>query len=167
MYLAFTSIPPGFDVTAYIVEKHHRLFDMGLDETHFDLVVQHLLETLKSMWIEPEVLDDIVKLLGPFREVFVRAGREEKLSGYMANIKQSKKGSKRSIVQPTKLRSKERTSEKPQRTSWSNKSNNDRGRISIDSTTTSRKAKNTLNKSKSVEKGMVSKMRAAMKTVIG
>jgi hemoglobin len=79
MVLAFTEIPKDFDVAAFMVKRHYRLFEMGLNETHFDQVTGHLVEALKQMWVEPEVIDDVVRFLGPFRSVFEKTGRSDAL----------------------------------------------------------------------------------------
>jgi hemoglobin len=79
MVLAFTEIPKDFDVAAFMIERHYRLFKMGLNETHFDQVTRHLVEALKQMWVEPQVIDDVVRFLGPFRSVFEKTGRSDAL----------------------------------------------------------------------------------------
>jgi hypothetical protein len=83
MILAFTEIPKDFDVAAFIIERHYGLFNMGLNETHFDLVAGHLVAALQQMCVQQEVIDEVVGRLGPFRNVFEKAGRDEKIMEYM------------------------------------------------------------------------------------
>jgi hemoglobin len=84
MIMAFSEIPKDFDVAAIIIERHYRLFNMGLNETHFDLLVAgHLVAALQQMGVQQEVIDEVVGILGPFRKVFVKAGRNEKIIEYM------------------------------------------------------------------------------------
>lgn len=87
MMMAFTTIPEDFDLGAYIIERHWRLFEKGLNETHFDLVAGHLVATLKEMWVEHKVIDDVVKLLVPFRSVFDANGRQEKIQAFVNSLR--------------------------------------------------------------------------------
>jgi hemoglobin len=107
MVLAFTEIPKDFDAAAYIIERHYRLFNsMGLNETHFDLVAGHLVAALLQMWVQQEVIDDVVGMLGPFRKVFEKAGRNEKIMEYMQ--KHVKETQKREDICKSRIESKKR-----------------------------------------------------------
>jgi hemoglobin len=90
MTMAFTEIPEGFDATAFIIERHYRLFEIGLNETHFDLVAGHLVAAFQQMSVEPDLIDEVVQVLVPFRNVFTRVGREEKIMDYMRNVMKKK-----------------------------------------------------------------------------
>jgi hemoglobin len=58
MKVAFSKIPDTLDVPQLIFTKHMRLFlEKGLNETHFDLVAQHLVETLQHLKIQPNLID--------------------------------------------------------------------------------------------------------------
>eukprot|EP00184_Porphyridium_aerugineum_P005001 CAMPEP_0184707710 /NCGR_PEP_ID=MMETSP0313-20130426/37390_1 /TAXON_ID=2792 /ORGANISM="Porphyridium aerugineum, Strain SAG 1380-2" /LENGTH=295 /DNA_ID=CAMNT_0027169291 /DNA_START=1250 /DNA_END=2137 /DNA_ORIENTATION=- len=59
-----------------IKEGHARLFEMGLNETHFDIVATHFVETLKSMNVDQGLIDEAVAIIVPLREVF-KAEAEE------------------------------------------------------------------------------------------
>jgi hemoglobin len=89
LQMAFTEMPKDFDVVNFIAMRHAKLREgKGLNGTHFDLVVGHLVAALKGMWIEPDVLDDIVKLLEPLRVAFqVEVVLEQK-----RDVKEKKKG---------------------------------------------------------------------------
>ena len=75
MKMAFTHIPKYFDLSKYLYKSHERLFRKGLCEHHFDLVAGHLVAALNSMWVEQDVIDSILDLLGQLRVVF-RAQQE-------------------------------------------------------------------------------------------
>ena len=87
MVIAFTKIPEDFNVASFIVQKHYRLFMKGLNETHFDLVVEHLIAALKQMWVEQEEIDEIIEILGPFRDVFVKTAKSEQIVKHVAKHK--------------------------------------------------------------------------------
>ena len=46
--IALTETPQYLDVPDFMLTKHKRLFAMGLNETHFDTVATHLVQTLKN-----------------------------------------------------------------------------------------------------------------------
>ena len=77
MTVAFTEIPLDFDVKGYIIERHYRLFDKGVNERHFDLVIQHLVDTLVSFGVSQDLIAQAGALLAPFREVFETTKRED------------------------------------------------------------------------------------------
>jgi hemoglobin len=70
MTLAFTEIPKSTDVIGMLEKAHGRLFDMGLSEKHFDLVVGNLVATLQELSVAPNVIDDAIAIVGPLRVVF-------------------------------------------------------------------------------------------------
>ena len=72
MEIAFTEIPKDMDVVGYLAEKHERLFEKGLNATHFDLVAGHLVATLHHLHVKQDVIDDVVATVGPLRVVFDR-----------------------------------------------------------------------------------------------
>ena len=70
MEIAFTEIPKDMDVVGYLAEKHERLFERGLNATHFDLVAGHLVATLQHLHVKQDVIDDVVATVGPLRVAF-------------------------------------------------------------------------------------------------
>lgn len=57
----------------HLQEWHRRFFDMGLDETHFDRVISHLLHTLRDLQVKRKVVNEIYStILLPFRDLFER-----------------------------------------------------------------------------------------------
>ena len=93
MIVAFTHIPEDFDVASFIVQRHYRLFQMGLNETHFDLVANHLVTALRQMWVEQEEINEVLAILGPFREVFQKtaSSRAIKIAVAQHKVKQQRR----------------------------------------------------------------------------
>jgi len=78
MKVAFTQIPQDLDVVAMMLEKHSKLFNDGLNETHFDKVAGHLIDTLKSLDVPQELIDEVVGVVGPLRPVFEQGALQAK-----------------------------------------------------------------------------------------
>lgn len=70
LQLAFTKIPEDVQVDKLMLEKHDRLFKMGLDETHFDMVAGHLVATLQALQVKSDLIDEAVAIVGPLRPIF-------------------------------------------------------------------------------------------------
>jgi hemoglobin len=78
MSIAFTEVPESFDARHLILNRHQRLFDDGLDETYFDVVVDHFTGTLTEMKVDPALIEDARQVILPLREVFVQGTLEAK-----------------------------------------------------------------------------------------
>lgn len=78
MKVAFTHIPKGLDVAGLILEKHVKLFQDGLNESHFDKVAGHLIDTLQSLDVSQELVDEVVAVVGPLRPVFEQGALQAK-----------------------------------------------------------------------------------------
>lgn len=76
MQVAFDQILEDMDVAAIMLEKHASLFSRGLNETHFDKVAVHFVETLQSLGIEQTLIDKAVAVIGPLRPVFEQGAKE-------------------------------------------------------------------------------------------
>ena len=70
MKLAFTEIPEGTDIVGMLERVHGRLFDMGLNEKHFDLVAGNLVAALQELGVASNLIDDAVAVVAPLRIVF-------------------------------------------------------------------------------------------------
>ena len=70
MEIAFTGIPEDMDVTKYLSDSHSRLFEKGLNAQHFDLVAGHLVDALRHLNVEQDVINEVVATVGPLRAVF-------------------------------------------------------------------------------------------------
>jgi hemoglobin len=60
----------------HIRRAHSRLFDKGLNEKHFDMVATHLVQTLKDMGVEQNLVNEVVAVVGPLRPAFYPAGKK-------------------------------------------------------------------------------------------
>jgi hypothetical protein len=58
------------DVAGMLVKGHSRLWDMGLNEKHFDVIATNLVETMQELGVAADVIDDAVAVVGPLRSVF-------------------------------------------------------------------------------------------------
>lgn len=85
--IAFGVIPDGLDVAGLILRQHARLFPLGLNETHFDLVAGHLIDTLKSLGVTQDMVDEVVAIVGPLRGVFKMAAIRQSASHKPAEAK--------------------------------------------------------------------------------
>jgi hemoglobin len=74
--LAFTEIPERYDVADMLDTSHSRLFDMGLNETHFDIIASNLVVTLQELGVAADVIDDAVTVVGPLRSIFEEQAAE-------------------------------------------------------------------------------------------
>jgi hemoglobin len=107
----FTEIPKDFDVKAYIIERHHKLFNKGVTEKHFDLIVQHLEEALAGCRIDPRLITETKDHLAPFREVFETTKRDDILdylresvgSQHQSKIQEARKQRQKEIEKKSKL----------------------------------------------------------------
>eukprot|EP00429_Kryptoperidinium_foliaceum_P095289 CAMPEP_0176184312 /NCGR_PEP_ID=MMETSP0121_2-20121125/751_1 /TAXON_ID=160619 /ORGANISM="Kryptoperidinium foliaceum, Strain CCMP 1326" /LENGTH=164 /DNA_ID=CAMNT_0017522685 /DNA_START=82 /DNA_END=573 /DNA_ORIENTATION=- len=78
MSIAFTAVPENFDVRHLILKRHQKLFDEGLDETYFDVVMDHFKSTLTEMKVDPDIIDAAVEVVMHLREYFVQGALEAK-----------------------------------------------------------------------------------------
>ena len=74
--VAFTDIPKDLNVGQLMYKKHYYLFLKGLNESHFDLVVGHLVGTLGSLGVDSSLIDEAVAIVGPLRAVFEKGSRK-------------------------------------------------------------------------------------------
>lgn len=69
--LVFTEIPPELDVHQMLINKHRRLFQhKGLNESHFDLVANHLVQTLHHFQVSQNLIDEAVAIVLSLRPTF-------------------------------------------------------------------------------------------------
>jgi hemoglobin len=100
MKLAFTEIPEGVDVAGMLVKGHSRLWDMGLNEKHFDVIATNLVETMQELGVAADVIDDAVAVVGPLRSVFEEQAniRAQINSNANSNDLESTKKSKKQVL---------------------------------------------------------------------
>jgi hemoglobin len=70
MSIAFAHVPEDFDVAELILKRHARFFAMGMNEKHFDLVIEHFRKTLQELDIDTTLIQEAVDMLMPVRPVF-------------------------------------------------------------------------------------------------
>jgi hemoglobin len=76
MSIAFTHVPKEFDVYHLIIVRHQKLFDDGLSEYEFDIVMGHFESTLKEMNILDEsVIEEALSVVRPLRKVFIEGAQ--------------------------------------------------------------------------------------------
>lgn len=67
----------------FMLTTHTRLFrDMGLNETHFDMVAECFVRALETLHADQDVIDESLSILGPLRDVFAlgsRVAKEERV----------------------------------------------------------------------------------------
>jgi truncated hemoglobin YjbI len=73
---AFTEIPEDFDIVDLILTRHRSLFERGLCESHFDVMVHHFDETLRELHVEDQVIGHAKQIIAPLRDVFAQGARE-------------------------------------------------------------------------------------------
>lgn len=84
MSIAFTAVPKTFDVETLLLKRHKKLYDMGLNESHFDIVAKHFTDTLEEMKVDPELVEEALAVVTPLREIFregARQARERREAG--------------------------------------------------------------------------------------
>mmetsp|Transcript_35258 Transcript_35258/g.85488 ORF Transcript_35258/g.85488 Transcript_35258/m.85488 type:complete len:130 (+) Transcript_35258:268-657(+) len=81
--MAFTDLPADFDYKSFLMERHYKLFDKGVSEKHFDLMVKYLNEALASLSaVDPELVGGVNAHLAPFRDVFENTSPDD-VKGYL------------------------------------------------------------------------------------
>lgn len=76
MRLALNQTPQAIDqprsLSKEVRHSHLRFFEMGLNETHFDRVVEHMAKAMQEVQVRDRYIDEIrSKVLLPYREVFL------------------------------------------------------------------------------------------------
>ena len=66
-----------------VIDMHGQMFGMGMDETHFALLVHHFEEACRDSWVNEDAMEDATILLGEFRNVFVKHERKKKVLDFM------------------------------------------------------------------------------------
>jgi len=76
MSIAFTAVPDNFSLKDLLLNRHTRLFEMGLSEVEFDVVAQHFEDTLTEMNVDSELIKESLEVVMPLRDVFAQGYRE-------------------------------------------------------------------------------------------
>ena len=78
--VAFGHVPPSMDVPKLILDKHAHLFEMGLNEGHFDKVAEHLVESLEELGVAQALIEEALAVIGPLRAVFEQAAAKKQVA---------------------------------------------------------------------------------------
>jgi truncated hemoglobin YjbI len=73
---AFTEIPEDFDIEDLILTRHRALFDEGLCESHFDVMMEHFDGTLRELQVEDQVIENAKLSVLHLRDVFQQGARD-------------------------------------------------------------------------------------------
>lgn len=76
MKVAFTQIPKDLDVPKMMIEKHRRLFAMGLNELHFDAVAGHFGDVLREKNLDTVLIEEALQIVGGLRGVFEQGSKD-------------------------------------------------------------------------------------------
>lgn len=58
-----SSFGVDLDLLAFMIEKHERLFAMGLTPKHFDMVAEHLVSSMEHL--DPTLIEEVINVIGP------------------------------------------------------------------------------------------------------
>jgi hemoglobin len=58
------------DIATYITKTHRSSFAHGLNETHFDSVAGHIVDSLKSLAVPDDLIEEVVGVVAPLRPLF-------------------------------------------------------------------------------------------------
>lgn len=73
MSIAFdNTITHDYDMSTLILERHRNLFDSGLNEAHFDAMMNCFVFTLQDLKIKQELIDEALSILNRLRPAFVQ-----------------------------------------------------------------------------------------------
>lgn len=73
---AFTTVPENFDIEDLLLTRHKSLFDDGMCETQFDIVMEHFVSTLTELHVATPVINDAQRGIAPLRDIFQRGADE-------------------------------------------------------------------------------------------
>jgi truncated hemoglobin YjbI len=68
-----------FDVEAFVIDQHTKFFEKGMNEAHFEIVLQHFLSVLNDCQPDEEVVADAVEVLGSYQKLFNESERRRRL----------------------------------------------------------------------------------------
>mmetsp|Transcript_6499 Transcript_6499/g.8441 ORF Transcript_6499/g.8441 Transcript_6499/m.8441 type:complete len:194 (+) Transcript_6499:1-582(+) len=76
MSIAFHDVPANLDVVSLILEKHKNMFDSGLNEKTYDVVLGHFVETLQGLDVPDDTVAEALTIVRPLRDIFEQGARE-------------------------------------------------------------------------------------------
>ena len=76
MSIAFTAVPANLNVVHMVLFRHERLFDKGLNEDYYDIVMEHFKTTLEELQVDPTLVEEALEVVMPLRHIFVQGARD-------------------------------------------------------------------------------------------
>ena len=68
---------PEYSSMRTMINSHHRhLFAQGLDESHFDLYIQHLAASMSTCNLSQEHIEEALAIVAPLRKIFEGGAKE-------------------------------------------------------------------------------------------
>jgi hemoglobin len=99
---AFSGMPGGggadLDAASLILERHRHLFEKGgLDETHFDRFLGHIVDAMVAQELPQDAINEAVTVLKPLRATFEKGARKYGKAGKEKRMPAHDRGSRSSI----------------------------------------------------------------------
>jgi hypothetical protein len=69
-YVLFTEVPDDFDYLTMLRKKHERLFQQGLNETHYDRFMGYLVDSFHSLGVQGSLLEEAEHSMRFIRDIF-------------------------------------------------------------------------------------------------
>ena len=73
------------ELARVIQDKHNRLFALGLDETHFDMVAAHFEASLDDLGVDPALVKQAMERILPLRTAFFQGARDVSMQQVRVN----------------------------------------------------------------------------------
>ena len=70
MSVAFHDVPEGFDLRDLILRRHKGLFEAGMNETTYDIVLEDFYGTLRDLNVPENTIQDALAIVKPYRAIF-------------------------------------------------------------------------------------------------
>ncbi|CAB9528913.1 truncated hemoglobin GlbN [Seminavis robusta] len=75
--MAFTKVPDSANLELVIKKHHQRLFERGLDERHYDIVIgEHMVGAIRAQGFSDAIVSEVLCILAPLRKAFEKAAWE-------------------------------------------------------------------------------------------
>jgi truncated hemoglobin YjbI len=58
----------------HLALRHYRLFEMGFNEQHFDVLEEHFQEAMRDCWVEDDIMEALKKDYNELRPIFRKNG---------------------------------------------------------------------------------------------
>jgi truncated hemoglobin YjbI len=65
------TVPSTNEILDYLLLSHSMMFQQGLNEVHFDLIAQCLVQAMHELFVDQAFINECVTILSPYRVIFV------------------------------------------------------------------------------------------------